>query len=87
MRFQKDDKVILHSDQGSQYSSYEYKTFAKKYNIILSMSRRGNCYDNAVAESFLREACPWGIKLLKKSSLENRYFIQEKLQLLKYLNI
>jgi len=52
MRLKKEDKVILHSDQGSQYSSYEYKTFAKKHNIILSMSRRGNCYDNAVAESF-----------------------------------
>jgi len=53
-RLQKNDKVILHSDQGSQYSSYDYTKFAKKYNIILSMSRRGNCYDNAVAESFFK---------------------------------
>ena len=49
-----DDKVILHSDQGSQYSSYEYQKFIKKYNITPSMSRRGNCYDNAVAESFFK---------------------------------
>lgn len=48
------DGVILHSDQGSQYSSYEYKTFLKYHNIIPSMSRRGNCYDNAVAESFFK---------------------------------
>ena len=47
-------KVILHSDQGSQYSAYEYKEFLKQYNIIPSMSRRGNCYDNAVAESFFK---------------------------------
>jgi len=53
-RLSKGCKVILHSDQGSQYSSYEYKHFAKKHNIILSMSRRGNCYDNAVAESFFK---------------------------------
>ena len=48
------DGVILHSDQGSQYSSYEYKTFLKHHNITPSMSRRGNCYDNAVAESFFK---------------------------------
>lgn len=48
------DKVILHSDQGSQYSSYDYKAFLKQHNLIPSMSRRGNCYDNAVAESFFK---------------------------------
>ena len=48
------EEVILHSDQGVQYSSYSYKTFLKSYNIIPSMSRRGNCYDNAVAESFFK---------------------------------
>lgn len=53
-RLGKNSKVILHSDQGSQYSSYEYKQFAKQHNIVLSMSRRGNCYDNAVAESFFK---------------------------------
>ena len=65
-RLSKSDKVILHSDQGSQYSSYEYKTFAKKHNITLSMSRRGNCYDNAVAESFF--------KTLKKELVRKHIF-------------
>ena len=51
-RLESTDSVILHSDQGSQYSSYDYTKLAKEYNITLSMSRRGNCYDNAVAESF-----------------------------------
>ncbi len=66
-RLKKGDNVILHSDQGSQYSSYEYKTFAKKYNITLSMSRRGNCYDNAVAESFF--------KTLKKELVRKQVFV------------
>jgi len=46
------NKVILHSDQGSQYSSYEYQQECKKYGFIQSMSNRGNCYDNAMMESF-----------------------------------
>ncbi|MFZ0475385.1 MAG: IS3-like element ISHaha4 family transposase [Halobacillus sp.] len=45
-------EVILHSDQGSQYTSYEFQEEAKKRGIITSMSRRGNCFDNAVIESF-----------------------------------
>ena len=65
-RLKKEDSVILHSDQGSQYSSYDYKKLAKKYNITLSMSRRGNCYDNAVAESFF--------KTLKKELVRKQIF-------------
>lgn len=45
-------KVIVHSDQGSQYTSDECRRFVKHHNIEPSMSRRGNCHDNAVAESF-----------------------------------
>ncbi len=45
-------KVIVHSDQGSQYGSDDWVRFSKEHNIDLSMSRRGNCYDNAVAEAF-----------------------------------
>ena len=45
-------KVMLHSDQGSQYTSSRYKRLLKTLNIEASMSRRGNCHDNAVAESF-----------------------------------
>lgn len=44
--------VILHSDRGTQYTSTKYKDFAKKNNFVLSMSAKGNCYDNAVMESF-----------------------------------
>jgi len=45
-------KVIVHSDQGSQYTSHEWRSFLQSHNLEVSMSRRGNCYDNAVAESF-----------------------------------
>jgi putative transposase len=45
-------KVIIHSDQGSQFTGYEWQAFLKQHNLEASMSRRGNCYDNAVAESF-----------------------------------
>jgi len=43
---------MVHSDQGSQYGSANYLAFMKANNLIPSMSRRGNCHDNAVAESF-----------------------------------
>ena len=44
--------VVIHSDRGSQYASNEYKRFLKQHNLIGSMSRKGDCWDNAVAESF-----------------------------------
>jgi len=44
--------LIWHTDRGSQYASYAHKDLLQKYGIIQSMSRRGNCWDNAVAESF-----------------------------------
>lgn len=44
--------VILHSDQGSVYTSYAFQNLAEEKGIITSMSRKGNCFDNAVIESF-----------------------------------
>lgn len=44
--------LIHHTDQGRQYSSAAYLAVLKQHGMIASMSRRGNCYDNAVAESF-----------------------------------
>lgn len=44
--------LIWHTDRGSQYASYSYKDLLLKNNITQSMSRRGNCWDNSVAESF-----------------------------------
>jgi putative transposase len=44
--------IIFHSDRGSQYASEEVRKYLQGYKIIQSMSRKGNCYDNAVMESF-----------------------------------
>jgi len=46
------DKALLHSDQGFQYTSHPYFVLTSKNNIQVSMSRRGNCWDNAPMESF-----------------------------------
>jgi putative transposase len=45
-------ELIFHSDQGTQYASDEFKKILKQYGVIQSMSRKGNCYDNAPMESF-----------------------------------
>lgn len=44
-------RVLIHSDQGSQFTSREWQMFLSQHNLEASMSRRGNCHDNAVAES------------------------------------
>ena len=49
---QPDHLLIHHSDQGSQYTSDDFRDELGKYGIQCSMSARGNCYDNAVVESF-----------------------------------
>jgi len=46
------NKVIVHSDQGSQFTNHEWRAFLTDHNLEASMSRRGNCYNNAVAENF-----------------------------------
>ena len=59
-------ELQLHSDQGFQYTSQEYFTLTKEYGITPSMSRRGNCYDNAMAENFfsiLKTECIYRHKL------------------------
>ena len=59
-------ELQLHSDQGFQYTSHAYFKLTKSYNITPSMSRRGNPYDNAMAENFfsiLKTECIHRIKL------------------------
>ena len=46
--------TVIHSDQSSQYSSDDWRRFCRTNRLEPSMSRRGNCWDNAVAESFFR---------------------------------
>ena len=44
--------LLHHSDRGSQYASLDYQGLLDDWDIVCSMSRRGNCWDNAPAESF-----------------------------------
>jgi transposase InsO family protein len=46
--------MLFHSDQGKQYASEEFRLLLRRYGITASMSRKGDCWDNAVAESFFR---------------------------------
>jgi putative transposase len=57
-------KVLIHSDQGSQFTSIDWASFLKHHHLQRSMSRRGNCHDNAVAESFFN--------LLKRERIRRR---------------
>lgn len=58
--------VTVHSDQGSQYTSHDWLAFCKDNNLQTSMSRRGNCHDNAVAESFFQ--------LLKRERIKRQIY-------------
>lgn len=60
------EPVIIHSNQGSQYCSGDWQKFCQKHNLIPSMSCRGNCWDNAVAESFFSS--------LKKERIKKRIY-------------
>lgn len=58
--------VIVHSDQGSQFSSTDWQSFLKANHLVGSMSRRGNCHDNAVSESFFQ--------LLKRERIKRKIY-------------
>jgi putative transposase len=60
------NKVLIHSDQGSQFTSMDWASFLRHHNLEHSMSRRGNCHDNAVAESFFN--------LLKRERIRRRAY-------------
>jgi putative transposase len=46
------EELLHHSDHGVQYASKEYQELLKKHGMVCSMSRKGNCWDNAPMESF-----------------------------------
>ncbi len=65
--------LLLHSDRGSQYASELYQTLLKKNGILCSMSGKGNCWDNAVMESFYRTL---KIELIYQQNYETRVQVQ-----------
>ena len=74
--------LIWHTDRGSQYASYSHKDLLQEHGIIQSMSRKGNCWDNAVAESFF--------KTLKSNLVYQTYFYtkkQAKAEIFEYIEV
>lgn len=66
VRRRKPTHALIHSDQGSQYGSDAWRRFCHAHHLEPSLSRRGNCWDNAVAESFFSS--------LKKERIKKRVY-------------
>jgi transposase InsO family protein len=74
--------LIFHSDRGVQYANKKFANTIESYGVIRSMSRKGNCWDNAVAESFfksLKTELIYGNKLITKEQME--------LEIIEYIEI
>ena len=65
--------LIHHSDQGVQYASKDYVNCLKNHNILISMSRKGNPYDNAFAESFIKTLKVEEVYLNEYGTFEDAY--------------
>lgn len=68
---------IMHSDRGSQYVSNEYQRILKAFGLTCSMSRKGNCWDNAVLESFfasLKTESVYQVELKTRAEAQNEIF-------------
>ena len=71
VRRRKPQHTLIHSDQGSQFGSDAWRRFCRAHHLEPSMSRRGNCWDNAVAESFFSS--------LKKERIKKRIYTTREL--------
>ncbi|MCP3781741.1 IS3 family transposase, partial [Paenibacillus sp. MZ03-122A] len=83
-RLSEKDKLLLHSDQGWHYQMKQYQHALKKQGITQSMSRKGNCYDNAVMENFFGIMKSEFLYLNKFESVD--HFKQELEQYINYYN-
>ena len=69
--------VIVHSDRGSQYCSRDYQRLIKEHDLRCSMSAKGNCYDNACAESFfhsLKVEAIYGERFMTRDEMRRAVF-------------
>lgn len=73
-------QVIVHSDRGSQYCSNAYRKLLEQYQLIGSMSRKANCWDNAVCESFFHSL---KVELVHRNKYASR--LQAKQSLFQYI--
>lgn len=72
--------VIMHTDRGSQYASNSYRKLLACHHLIGSMSRKGNCWDNAIAESFFHTL---KVELINDQRFESRE--KAKLSIFEYI--
>ncbi len=79
------DKLIIHSDQGWHYQMKQYRHSLKEHGITQSMSRKGNCYDNAVIENFFGIMKSEFLYLKEFKSIH--HFKQELKKYINYYNI
>lgn len=68
--------IIVHSDRGSQYCSYKYRNIINTNKLTGSMSRRGNCWDNAIAESFFHTL---KVELVQENNYVTRYLAKQSI--------
>lgn len=78
--------TIIHSDQGSVYTSYAYQELIKEKQGVSSMSRRGNCWDNAVIESFHSNIKSEEFQYTKFNSLDNLQVVEKVKEYIRYYN-
>lgn len=83
-RLEDNDQLIIHSDQGWHYQMKQYRHALKKRKITQSMSRKGNCYDNAVIENFFGIMKSEFLYLKEFDSID--HFKQELAQYMDYYN-
>ncbi|WP_150121450.1 integrase core domain-containing protein, partial [Sulfitobacter sp. HI0023] len=66
--------LVHHSDRGSQYCSVDYQALLRKRGLLISMSGRGNCYDNAMVETFfktIKSELIWPVAWQTRAQAEN----------------
>ena len=82
------DGLILHSDQGHQYTSHAYHVLTQQYSITPSMSRRGNCWDNAPMENFFGHLKEEALRHVKNPSFEEaKQLVDEYIHFFNYERI
>ena len=70
-------ELIHHSDRGVQYASVPYRLILEKQNFVQSMSRKGNCYDNAMVESFFHTL---KVELVHRKKYQTRHEAQQNIE-------
>ena len=61
---------MVHSEQGGQWSTYEWQGFSKKYHLVVSKGQQGNCHNNTVVGSFFQ--------LLKRERIKRRTYLNRE---------